>query len=67
MCDALHRDCDVDDALWARLRTRYSEEAMLALLMLAGSYRTVSYLTNALRLPLEAGARRFPHSMPAGN
>lgn len=67
LCDALHRDCDVDDALWARLRTRYSEEAMLELLMLAGFYRTVSYLTNALRLPLEAGARRFPHGMPAGN
>ena len=27
--------------------------------MLAGTYRTVSYLVNALRLPLEPGARRF--------
>ena len=26
---------------------------MLELLLLAGFYRTVSYLTNALRLPLE--------------
>jgi hypothetical protein len=28
--------------------------------MLAGFYRTVSYLTNTLRLPLETFAKRFP-------
>jgi hypothetical protein len=28
--------------------------------MLAGYYRTVSYLTNALRLPLETYGARFP-------
>ena len=33
---------------------------MLELLMLCGFYRTVSYLANALRLPLEEGAARFP-------
>jgi alkylhydroperoxidase family enzyme len=60
LCDALHRDCDVDDALWQALRADFSEEAMLELLMLAGFYRTVSYLTNALRLPREADAARFP-------
>lgn len=32
---------------------------MLELLMLAGFYRTVSCLTNALRLPLEADAATF--------
>jgi alkylhydroperoxidase family enzyme len=60
LCDALHADCDVDDALWATLRRTFSEDAMLELLMLAGFYRTVSYLSNALRLPLEPGAARFP-------
>jgi hypothetical protein len=35
---------------------------MLELLMLAGFYRTISYLTNALRLPLEPGAARFSES-----
>src|SRR5690348_8901416 len=43
-CDSLHADCTVDDALWAELAEQYSEEALLELLMLAGSYRTVSYL-----------------------
>jgi alkylhydroperoxidase family enzyme len=60
LCDALHRDCDVDDALWQQLRADFSEEAMLELLMLAGFYRTVSTLTNALRLPLEPDGARFP-------
>jgi alkylhydroperoxidase family enzyme len=60
LCDALHRDCNVDDALWQGLATRFGDEALLELLLLAGFYRTVSYLTNALRLPLEAGAARFP-------
>ena len=60
LCDALHDRCDIDDALWASLREAFSEAAMLELLLLAGFYRTVSYLTNALRLPLEPYAARFP-------
>jgi alkylhydroperoxidase family enzyme len=60
LCDTLHERCDVDDALWHALRARFSDEAMLELLMLAGFYRTVSYLANALRLPLEPDAQRFP-------
>jgi len=65
LCDALHAGCTVDDALWRALRERFSEEAMLELLMLAGFYRTVGYLTNALRLPLETDAARFPVLTPA--
>jgi alkylhydroperoxidase family enzyme len=60
LCDNLHDDCTVDDALWAELTRHHSDEALLELLMLAGTYRTVSYLVNALRLPPEPGARRFP-------
>jgi alkylhydroperoxidase family enzyme len=58
-CDALHTTCDIDDALWAGLRAKFSEEALMEILLLAGFYRTVSTLTNALRLPLEAYAARF--------
>ena len=60
LCDSLHQQCDLDEELWASLRKQFSEEAMLELLMLAGFYRTVSYLTNALRLPLEPNSVRFP-------
>jgi alkylhydroperoxidase family enzyme len=64
LCDSLHRECDIDDALWRDLRAAFSDEAILELLMLAGFYRTVAYLTNALRLPLEEEGARFP--IPSG-
>jgi alkylhydroperoxidase family enzyme len=60
LCDALHAQSTVDDGLWEELRAAFSEQAILELLLLAGFYRTVSYLTNALRLPLEPFGRRFP-------
>jgi alkylhydroperoxidase family enzyme len=60
LCDALHRACDVDESLWQNLTARFSKEALLEMLLLAGFYRTVAYLTNALRLPPEPFAKRFP-------
>src|ERR1700752_1889970 len=60
LCDSLQSSCTVDDDLWAQLSTYHSDEAILELLMLAGTYRTVSYLVNSLRLPLEHGTRTFP-------
>jgi alkylhydroperoxidase family enzyme len=59
-CDALHRDCALDDALWADLHALHGDEAVLELLMVAGFYRTVAYLARALKLPLEPGTARFP-------
>jgi alkylhydroperoxidase family enzyme len=64
MCDELHHTCALSDRLWTELRRDYSEGALLELLMLAGFYRTISYLTNALRLPLETFAARFPPKDP---
>jgi alkylhydroperoxidase family enzyme len=58
-CDALHEACTLDDALWGELRTSFSEDAILELLLLAGFYRTVSYLANALRLPPERFGLRW--------
>ncbi len=60
LCDELHGTCTIGDPLWHELRTVFSEHALLELLLLAGFYRTVSYLTNALKLPLESFAARFP-------
>jgi alkylhydroperoxidase family enzyme len=59
-CDQLHQGADIDNALWDELRSIFSEMALMEIIMLAGFYRTVSYLTNALRLPLESFAARFP-------
>ena len=60
LCDDLQKHCTVDDEVWTQLTAHHNDEAILELLMLAGTYRTVSYLVNCLRLPLEPGARRFP-------
>lgn len=59
-CDQLHGGCNIDEDLWNGLHAAFSEEAILELLMLAGFYRTVSYLTNVLQLPLEPNSARFP-------
>ena len=59
MCDQLHGTATLDDDLWAALRARHCDEAILELLLLAGFYRTTSYLVNALELPGEPGAARF--------
>ena len=60
LCDELHATATVGDETWDALRAQRSDEAMLELVMLAGLYRMVSGLCNALRLPLEPDAPRFP-------
>jgi alkylhydroperoxidase family enzyme len=60
LCDGLQQRSAIDDDVWTQLTAHHSDESILELLMLAGTYRTVSYLVNGLRLPLEPGARRFP-------
>lgn len=60
LCDSLHEHSDIDDGLWNELRKFLTDEAIIELLMLAGFYRTVSYLTNGLRMPLEEAGARFP-------
>lgn len=59
-CDQLHATCDLDDQAWEKLKSHFHDEAILEILMLCGLYRMVAYLTNALRLPLEPFAQRFP-------
>jgi alkylhydroperoxidase family enzyme len=60
VCDELHEGCNIHDQTWSALRDAFAEEAILEILMLAGFYRTVSYLTNALCLPNEPYGARFP-------
>jgi alkylhydroperoxidase family enzyme len=66
-CDQLHVDADIGDALWTKLRDHFSEMALIEVLMLAGFYRMASYLANALRLPLESYAARFPRQNKGQN
>jgi alkylhydroperoxidase family enzyme len=60
MMDQLHETSTIDDALWSELGREFRDEQLLELIMLAGCYHTVSFLANALRLPAEPYAARFP-------
>lgn len=60
LVDALHDKADVGEDLWGNLKSEFSDEQLLELIVLTGFYHTVSFLTNALRLPLEEGAAGFP-------
>lgn len=58
--DALHAGCDVDQATWDALAAHLPAEGIIEVILLCGFYRTVSYLTNALRLPEEPFGTPFP-------
>jgi len=57
--DALHHRATLSDAEFKALSAHYDDDKILEIILLCGFYRTVSYLANALALPLEAAAR-FP-------
>ncbi|MFC6010274.1 carboxymuconolactone decarboxylase family protein [Nocardia lasii] len=57
--DALHTNATLDDDTWTELARSFSDEAILEILLLAGFYRTTSYLVNSLKLPLEPGSAKF--------
>lgn len=58
--DALHHRATLSDAEFAALSAHYGEAQILEIMLLCGFYRTVSYLANGLKLPLEEKAARFP-------
>ena len=58
--DALHHRATFTDEEFAALSAHYDEAQILEIMLLCGFYRTVSYLANGLKLPLEEKAARFP-------
>jgi alkylhydroperoxidase family enzyme len=60
--DALHERATLSDEEFTILRAHYDEAQILEILLLCGFYRTVSYLANGLKLPLEETAARFPRA-----
>ncbi len=60
LVDALHETSTVDAPLWAALKGEFSDEQLIELVVLAGLYHMVSFVTNALAVPLEPAAARFP-------
>lgn len=62
LVDALHDEARVGDALWAALRVEWTEEQLIELVALAGFYHLISFVTTALRIPLEPYGARFPRA-----
>src|SRR5712672_1963750 len=60
LADELHDRAQVSDELWAALREHFAEEQLIELVALTGFYHLISFLTNALRIPLESYGARFP-------
>jgi alkylhydroperoxidase family enzyme len=58
--DALHLRATLSDGEFAELASHYEDAKIFEIILLCGFYRTVSYLANGLRLPLEEKAARFP-------
>ncbi len=60
LCDELHDTSSISDALWTELCRHFSQEQLVELIYTAGLYHAVSFLTNGLKIELEAQAERFP-------
>ena len=58
--EALHARSTLSDAEFSALASHYDDAKIFEIILLCGFYRTVSYLANGLRLPLERKAERFP-------
>jgi alkylhydroperoxidase family enzyme len=58
--DALHHRATLSEAEFKALSAHYEDPKIFEIIQLCGAYRTISYLANALDLPLEETAARFP-------
>jgi 4-carboxymuconolactone decarboxylase len=63
LVDELHDTATVSEGLWERLATRYDAPTLLELLILAGWYRLIAGVINAVGIERENWAARFPATM----
>jgi alkylhydroperoxidase family enzyme len=61
--DALHARATLSETEFKTLSAYHDEAKIFEIILLCGFYRTVSYLANALDLPLEENAARFPKAV----
>jgi alkylhydroperoxidase family enzyme len=65
LVDCLHETNTIHETLWAALKTEFSDEQLIELVVLTGFYHTISFVTNALAIPLEESAARFAAYQPS--
>lgn len=59
MIDQLHENSTIEDETWAQASQIWDTARLLEIVLVAGWYRTISYVCNATRVPLEDWAARF--------
>lgn len=67
LADELHANASVSDELFEALGDHYSDREILELLVIAGWYRTISYVVNSAQVELEEWAARFPLNEVGGD
>jgi hypothetical protein len=60
LADELHDTCSVSASLWSALADHYRDDQLLELVIVAGWYRLLSGVINAVGIEREAWAARFP-------
>ena len=65
LVDSLHETNTIHETLWTALKAEFSDEQLIELVVLTGFYHAVSFVTNALAIPLEANAARFSAYQPS--
>jgi 4-carboxymuconolactone decarboxylase len=63
LVDGLHDDMPLSADLWRALAARWSREQLVELVVLAGYYHMVAFVTTAFAVELEDGAARFPEAV----
>jgi 4-carboxymuconolactone decarboxylase len=67
LADELHDTCTVSGPLWSELADHYTDEQLLELVIVAGWYRLLSGVINAVGVPREPWGARFPDRMTGRN
>jgi 4-carboxymuconolactone decarboxylase len=65
LADELHDTGTVSEALWHALATRWNQQQLIELLLVAGWYHLISFVANGARVEPELWAARFPDDAPA--
>jgi 4-carboxymuconolactone decarboxylase len=66
LVDELHDRAQVSDDLWVALSAEWTPEQLVELIVLTGFYHMISFVTNALAIPLESYGTRFPPAAGTG-
>ena len=60
MVDGLHRDNDLDDGVWQRAQSVFSNDQIMDVILICGFYGLISTVLNLARTPLEPGSDSLP-------